>query len=163
MTRGKQQVATLRPITTFGRRILKDKPRTRFYLEEVYPYLHGGRVENHLGKPTLTTPDRDSNLVLPVIGSLVYCESSALDHAATEAGYLSYALMAISPSRARAKSCCIVVKRPPQRDCPLREVDGWYRQEYGRYTADTALYMETKTVRPVNKVFIRHSSTACPI
>nr|CAD7452776.1 unnamed protein product [Timema tahoe] len=34
---------------------------------------------------TLSTPDRESNLDLPVIGSLVYCESSALNHAATEA------------------------------------------------------------------------------
>nr|CAD7602927.1 unnamed protein product [Timema genevievae] len=33
----------------------------------------------------MSTPDRDSNLILPVIGSPVYCESSALDHAATEA------------------------------------------------------------------------------
>nr|CAD7450061.1 unnamed protein product [Timema bartmani] len=33
---------------------------------------------------TLSTPDRDSNLALTVIGSLVYCESSALDHVATE-------------------------------------------------------------------------------
>nr|CAD7196327.1 unnamed protein product [Timema douglasi] len=31
-----------------------------------------------------STPDRDLNLDLPVIGSLVYCESSALDHAATK-------------------------------------------------------------------------------
>nr|CAD7589446.1 unnamed protein product [Timema genevievae] len=30
----------------------------------------------------------DSKLDLPVIGSLVYCESSALNHAATEAGYI---------------------------------------------------------------------------
>ncbi|CAG2063164.1 unnamed protein product [Timema podura] len=30
--------------------------------------------------------DRDSNLDLPVIGSLVYCESSALDYSATETG-----------------------------------------------------------------------------
>nr|CAD7431434.1 unnamed protein product [Timema monikensis] len=30
--------------------------------------------------------DRDSNLDLPVIGSLVYCKSSALDHGVTEAG-----------------------------------------------------------------------------
>ncbi|CAG2060794.1 unnamed protein product [Timema podura] len=37
-------------------------------------------------KTTFSTPDRDSNLNLPVIGSLVYCESSALDHEATEAG-----------------------------------------------------------------------------
>nr|CAD7401053.1 unnamed protein product [Timema cristinae] len=34
------------------------------------------------------TPDRDSNLDLPVIGSLVYLESSALDHVATEVGSL---------------------------------------------------------------------------
>nr|CAD7403836.1 unnamed protein product [Timema poppensis] len=40
---------------------------------------------SHLGKTALGTPDRDSNLDLPVIGSLVYCESSVLDHAATEA------------------------------------------------------------------------------
>nr|CAD7411865.1 unnamed protein product [Timema cristinae] len=31
-----------------------------------------------------STPDRDSNLDLPVTGSLVYCESSALDHVATK-------------------------------------------------------------------------------
>nr|CAD7603689.1 unnamed protein product [Timema genevievae] len=35
---------------------------------------------------TLSTPDRDSKLDLPVIDSLVYCDSSFLDHAATEAG-----------------------------------------------------------------------------
>ncbi|CAG2063008.1 unnamed protein product, partial [Timema podura] len=37
------------------------------------------------GKTTLSTPDRDSNLDLPVIGCLVYCESSALDQAANKA------------------------------------------------------------------------------
>nr|CAD7417696.1 unnamed protein product [Timema poppensis] len=57
----------------------------RLYLEEVYPHVSEGRVENNLGKTTLGTPDRDSSLGLPVISSLVYCESSALDHAATEA------------------------------------------------------------------------------
>nr|CAD7438736.1 unnamed protein product [Timema bartmani] len=39
---------------------------------------------NHFGKTTLSTPNRDSKLNLPVIGSLVYCKSSALDHVATE-------------------------------------------------------------------------------
>nr|CAD7590872.1 unnamed protein product [Timema genevievae] len=39
-----------------------------------------GRVENNSGKTTLRTLDRDSNLNLPVVGSLVYYESSALDH-----------------------------------------------------------------------------------
>nr|CAD7588923.1 unnamed protein product [Timema genevievae] len=39
-------------------------------LEEVNPHLRGGRVENHLGKTTPSSPDRDSNLDLPVLGGL---------------------------------------------------------------------------------------------
>nr|CAD7392305.1 unnamed protein product [Timema cristinae] len=39
-------------------------------LEEVNPHLRGGRVENHLGKTTSSSPDRDSNLDLPVLSSL---------------------------------------------------------------------------------------------
>nr|CAD7400531.1 unnamed protein product [Timema poppensis] len=38
-------------------------------LEEVNPHLRGGRVENHLGKPPPSSPDRDSNLDLPVLSS----------------------------------------------------------------------------------------------
>nr|CAD7398316.1 unnamed protein product [Timema cristinae] len=52
---------------------------------QVYLHLRGGREDNHFGKTTLSTPNIDSNLDLPVIGSPVYCESSALDHAANEA------------------------------------------------------------------------------
>nr|CAD7568523.1 unnamed protein product [Timema californicum] len=37
--------------------------------EEVNPHLRGGRVENHLGKTTPSSPDRDSNLDLPVLSS----------------------------------------------------------------------------------------------
>nr|CAD7196062.1 unnamed protein product [Timema douglasi] len=40
---------------------------------------------------SMNTPNRDSNLNLPVIGSIGYCESSALDHATTEAGKQSFA------------------------------------------------------------------------
>nr|CAD7398761.1 unnamed protein product [Timema poppensis] len=36
-------------------------------LEEVNPHLRGRRVENHLGKTTPSSPDRDSNLDLPVL------------------------------------------------------------------------------------------------
>nr|CAD7197762.1 unnamed protein product [Timema douglasi] len=36
-------------------------------LEEMNPHLRGGRVENHLGKTTPGSPDRDSNLDLPVL------------------------------------------------------------------------------------------------
>nr|CAD7576843.1 unnamed protein product [Timema californicum] len=33
------------------------------------PHLCGGRVENHLGKATPNSPDRDLNLDLPVLSS----------------------------------------------------------------------------------------------
>nr|CAD7572944.1 unnamed protein product [Timema californicum] len=38
-------------------------------LEEVNPHSRGGRVENHLGKTTPSSLDRDSNLDLPILGS----------------------------------------------------------------------------------------------
>nr|CAD7409000.1 unnamed protein product [Timema poppensis] len=38
-------------------------------LEKVNPHLRGGRVENHLGKNAPSSPDRDSNLDLPVLSS----------------------------------------------------------------------------------------------
>ncbi|CAG2054901.1 unnamed protein product [Timema podura] len=50
-------VRVVRPENTDGR-------------EEVNPHLRGGRVENHLGKTTLSSPERDSNLDLPVLGGL---------------------------------------------------------------------------------------------
>nr|CAD7605272.1 unnamed protein product [Timema genevievae] len=42
----------------------------RLNIEEVNPHLRGGRVENHSGKTTPSSPDRDSNLDLPVLGGL---------------------------------------------------------------------------------------------
>ncbi|CAG2053742.1 unnamed protein product [Timema podura] len=53
------------------------------------------------GKTTVNTPNRDSNLYLPVISSPVYSKSSALDHAATEVGYK---LMLIKEQRRRKMS-----------------------------------------------------------
>nr|CAD7258242.1 unnamed protein product [Timema shepardi] len=50
-------------------------------LEEMNPHLRGGRVENHSGKTTPSSPDRDSNLDLPVLNT-----TSALANYATEAG-----------------------------------------------------------------------------
>nr|CAD7569159.1 unnamed protein product [Timema californicum] len=47
-------------------------------LKKVYPHLLGG-VENRFAK-TIPQYTRDSNLELPVIGSLGYYESSAIDH-----------------------------------------------------------------------------------
>nr|CAD7427175.1 unnamed protein product [Timema monikensis] len=53
-------------------------------LDEVIPHLRGGRVENHLGKTTPSSPDRDSNLDLPVLGSRAQHDTSALANYATE-------------------------------------------------------------------------------
>ncbi|CAG2060026.1 unnamed protein product [Timema podura] len=39
----------------------------RLNIEEVNPHLRKGRVDNHLGKTTPSSPDRDSNLNLPVL------------------------------------------------------------------------------------------------
>nr|CAD7452123.1 unnamed protein product [Timema tahoe] len=52
------------------------KLRTRVCVE--------GDLETILGKTSFRTPDRDSNLDLPAISGLVYCKSSALNHATTE-------------------------------------------------------------------------------
>nr|CAD7433258.1 unnamed protein product [Timema monikensis] len=49
-----------------------------------HPCESNYRVETKFVKTTLSTPDRDANLNHPVIGSLVYYESSALDHVVTK-------------------------------------------------------------------------------
>nr|CAD7433729.1 unnamed protein product [Timema monikensis] len=54
-------------------------------IEKVDPHSRGGRVENHSGKTTPSSPERDSNLNLPVIGSLALHENSALANHTTEA------------------------------------------------------------------------------
>nr|CAD7602582.1 unnamed protein product [Timema genevievae] len=54
-------------------------------LEEVNPHLRGGRVENHLGKTSSSSPDRDSNLDLPVL-EVELNTTGALANYATEAG-----------------------------------------------------------------------------
>nr|CAD7440936.1 unnamed protein product [Timema bartmani] len=46
-------------------------------------HLHGGRVENNLGKTNLSTPNQDSNLDLLINGSLLHFENDALDRAFT--------------------------------------------------------------------------------
>ncbi|CAG2057415.1 unnamed protein product [Timema podura] len=61
-------------------------PRLTIRSEEVHPHLRGWRVETHLGKTTLSSPERGSNLYLPIIGGLVYCDISASNHAVTEVG-----------------------------------------------------------------------------
>nr|CAD7409547.1 unnamed protein product [Timema cristinae] len=48
-------------------------------LEEVNLHLHGGRVKNHLGKTPLSSPDRDSNLDLPVLSSRAQHDKRVVD------------------------------------------------------------------------------------
>nr|CAD7570994.1 unnamed protein product [Timema californicum] len=64
------------------------KPRTveDLILEKVYPHLRGEkeRVENHLGKTSPSSLNRDSNLDLSILGSLVQHKTSALANYATE-------------------------------------------------------------------------------
>nr|CAD7461275.1 unnamed protein product [Timema tahoe] len=62
---------------------LDAKESGRLNIEE-NPHFHGGRVENHVGKITPSSPQRDSNLDLPVLGSLARHETSALANYATE-------------------------------------------------------------------------------
>nr|CAD7569258.1 unnamed protein product [Timema californicum] len=52
------------------RPFIDEAKRLRLNLEEVNPRLRGGRVENHLGKTTPSSPNRDSNLDHPVLGRL---------------------------------------------------------------------------------------------
>nr|CAD7256144.1 unnamed protein product [Timema shepardi] len=63
------------------------------------PHLRGRRVENHLGKTTLSTPDQDSNLDITFIGSLFYCESDVLDHMVIELAVI------MSPRAASGPAC----------------------------------------------------------
>nr|CAD7265494.1 unnamed protein product [Timema shepardi] len=53
-------------------------------LEEVNPHLRGGRVENHLGKTTLSSPDRDLNLDLSLSSAVELNMTSTLANYATE-------------------------------------------------------------------------------
>nr|CAD7201635.1 unnamed protein product [Timema douglasi] len=58
----------------------------RFNLEEVNPHLRGGKSGKQFRKPLLpSSSDRDSNLDLPVLGSLVQHETSSLINYTTEA------------------------------------------------------------------------------
>nr|CAD7393356.1 unnamed protein product [Timema cristinae] len=69
-TRLKVQARIERPTTALsGNSIVSMLPQMQVELEEVNPHLRGGRVENHFGKTTPSSPDRDSNLDLPVLSS----------------------------------------------------------------------------------------------
>nr|CAD7401513.1 unnamed protein product [Timema cristinae] len=69
----------------------------------VCPHLRERRVENHLGgENNLSTPNRDSNPDLPVIGSLVQHESDTLDHVAIEAAKVQLTANSLYPGAYQA-------------------------------------------------------------
>nr|CAD7437665.1 unnamed protein product [Timema bartmani] len=82
----KCQGSNLGPLDQYPGTLTIREELGRLTVEEVNPYLRGGRKENHLGKPTPSSPDLDSSLDLSVLSSLDQHETSALANYATEAG-----------------------------------------------------------------------------
>nr|CAD7587579.1 unnamed protein product [Timema genevievae] len=73
--------------------------------QEVNPPLRGGRVKNHLGKTTPSSPERNSNLDLPVFDSLSQHETSALANHATEHHVLLTVQVIRNPTSSRSGWC----------------------------------------------------------
>nr|CAD7586202.1 unnamed protein product [Timema genevievae] len=69
---------------------LQDGTLSYLAKEELNPHLGGWRVENHLGKTIPSSSDRDSNLDLPILGSLAQHETSVLANYTTEEGQLRH-------------------------------------------------------------------------
>nr|CAD7413656.1 unnamed protein product [Timema poppensis] len=61
----------------------------RLNIEEGNPHLHGGRMETRLGKTTPSSPERDSNLDLPVLCGPAKHETGMLANYATKADNVS--------------------------------------------------------------------------
>nr|CAD7456822.1 unnamed protein product [Timema tahoe] len=70
------------------RRSLSDRCGPLLLLWDDVLRTTGGKVENHIGKTTASSPERDSNLDLPVLGSLAQHEINVFANYATEAGEL---------------------------------------------------------------------------
>nr|CAD7587267.1 unnamed protein product [Timema genevievae] len=76
--------------TRFGGRVVQRATLAelrRLDLEEANPHFRRGRVEKPFRRNHPSSPDRGSNLDLPVFGSLAQHVTSALDNYATEADY----------------------------------------------------------------------------
>nr|CAD7443805.1 unnamed protein product [Timema bartmani] len=55
-------------------------------IEGVNPHFRGGKIENYLGKIPPSSPKRDSNLNLPILGSLAQHETSVSANYTTKTG-----------------------------------------------------------------------------
>nr|CAD7438152.1 unnamed protein product [Timema bartmani] len=99
----------------------------RLYLEKAYPHLRGDEWKTIFEKNQLSTLDQDSDLDFPVIGSLVYRESSALDHAATEVALATFCLpplpeVQVPPLSSSSSSSAAGTSRSKQETADNRQV-----------------------------------------
>nr|CAD7197328.1 unnamed protein product [Timema douglasi] len=80
-------------------------------LEVVNPHLRGGRVENHLGKTTPSSPDRDSIFDLPVLSSRAAQHGKRVSQLRHRGGFDLYKLssMAYSPNLTFDPELCDVI------------------------------------------------------
>ncbi|CAG2063655.1 unnamed protein product [Timema podura] len=95
--------------------------------EEVNLHLCGGRVENHLGKTTPSSPERDLNLDFPVFGSLTQHEISALANYTTEEEYRCFPLKLAGDVKGKRRKVSLPFDFVPVNvgeDCPV--FDGLY-------------------------------------
>nr|CAD7429607.1 unnamed protein product [Timema monikensis] len=81
----------------------------RLNLEEVNLHLRGGRMENHLGNTNPISPDRDSDLDLPVLGSRAQHETSALTNYAIEADFI----ITNKKFCTSKTNCCLILSSSP--------------------------------------------------
>nr|CAD7402790.1 unnamed protein product [Timema cristinae] len=75
-------------------------------LEEVNPHVRGGRVENHLGKTIPSSPDRDSNLDLPVLSSRAQHDKRTPEDGEIEVRISLGPVKTVTPIQSRTPSIC---------------------------------------------------------
>nr|CAD7454814.1 unnamed protein product [Timema tahoe] len=112
----------------------------RLYLEKAYPHLRGDEWKTIFEKNHLSTLDQDSDLDFPVIGSLVYRESSALDHAATEVALATFCLpplpeVQVPPLSSSSSSSAAGTSRSKQETADNRQGRGDSDSDEGKSTS----------------------------
>nr|CAD7568636.1 unnamed protein product [Timema californicum] len=90
-----------------------------------------GEWKKHFENTPFSSPDRDLNLDLPVISSLVYCEKSALNYAATKVGKSE---SKDSPEKERCEPIPKPKAKTPSKPGDIRlEIKLSIRWDYGKF------------------------------
>nr|CAD7199104.1 unnamed protein product [Timema douglasi] len=124
----------------------------------LYPHFCGGRMERFWKKNlSISTPDKDLNLDLPIIGSLVYWESSALEHVTPKTEAL--ALVATSLTYTRCSLSGNAGKVPPHGG-PRAMSRGFYREvakSLSRLSVGEPLKLvHSGPLKPVQNMSLKH-------